>query len=101
VKVAFSLIVPVVGSTWLSSTVSVPASSHAGRAAAGALRIGQHLGRAAAIAFATAASDCCGKVKTTEIGCSWVIITMPVASEACTMLPHPPAACRCARRSGQ
>src|SRR5580700_6958034 len=41
----------------------------------------------AASAAATEPSSSSGRVKITEIGCTWVTTTMPVVSAACTMLP--------------
>ncbi len=91
-NIAFSLMVPVAGSTWLSITVSTPRSSGARSAAAGVPDCGRAItsgprSPAAAIAAETAARFCCGSVNSTAIGFSVVITTSPAASEACTTLP--------------
>ena len=80
---AFSLIVPVVGSIALSGVRSVPWSSSVlpsgAKAVTGSFP--------AAIARLMRGNVSCGRVKSTEIGWIWVTVTIPVGSEACTMLP--------------
>ncbi len=82
-KVAFSFTVPVVASTWLSTTSSRPRSSTARLSDSSASTAS---GPLAAAAF-TARRFCCGRLNRTVIGLSWVITTIPVVSAARTRLP--------------
>ncbi len=81
---ALSLTVPVVGSIWLSTVISVPAASR--------LRFSRSQASTASFSVSlirrkTSGRLSCGIVKITATGCSWVITTRPFASPARTTLP--------------
>jgi len=80
-KLARSLSVPVVVSIWLSSVASWPTSTCVlpVRSNAVACRVWP-----AWTCFKTAGRLSSGRVKITEIGCNWVITTMPVVLLVCT-----------------
>ena len=80
---AFSLTVPVVESTWLSTTLKVPLSTTASLSERNASTLSGPLAKA----VLTRLISCCGRLNSTEIGCNCVSVTTPVESEARTMLP--------------
>ena len=83
---AFSLTVPVVGSIWLSTVTSLPVASFVLAVAVPGFDRRWRCRRDAAAASRAAALSS-GIGKTTLIGCSCAMTTMPLASDACTMLP--------------
>jgi len=81
---ALSFTVPVVWSTWLSTTRKVPRSITASLSGRCASMVSGVLAKASL----TWPRSCCGRLNSTEIGLSWVITTIAeLASEACTILP--------------
>src|SRR5207249_3284396 len=80
---AFSFSVPVVGSTWLSMPFSVPVSTTVTPSLPNTSTSSAPLPAAAL----TRTICCCGRLNWTAIGCSWVMITRPVTSDARMMLP--------------
>ena len=83
-KTAFSFEVPVLLSIWLSRVTSIPEASFLELS-----RLYASTGRCTpARSFCvTAGRLSSGMVNSTAIGWSWVMVMIPVASEAWTMLP--------------
>src|SRR5581483_2338936 len=86
-KVAFNRMVAVETSIWLSITASWPSLMTVELSRATANTLKSDGARPRLNCWRICERSCSGRVKTTEMGLSCVIITRPLVSAACTMLP--------------